>query len=156
MSPAFDPSAIRALAERFVRVPSVSPDVFVETEFARALLAEIPAPLEHGEWRVPDGRPVVWVRARGRGAPRGPRRAVLLLAHYDTVGVGEFAALGLPAAERVAFDPAALRNLYLSYTSGSLPPGSHELLEDLAEEKRRPGSWMFGRGAADMKSALAV
>ncbi len=156
MSLALDPAAIRALAERFIRIPSVSPDVFAETEFARALLAEIPVPLERGEWRVADGRPVVWARVRGSVAPPGPRRAVLLLAHYDTVGVGEFATLGLPAGERAGFDPPALRNLFLSYTSESLPPGSHELLEDLAEEKRRPGTWMFGRGAADMKSALAV
>ncbi len=147
---------VRALTERLVAIPSASPDVLAETEFAAALRESLPAGLERGEWYAPDGRPIVWARVRGRGA-RGPaRRAVLLLSHYDTVGVEEFASLGGRQGAAIAYDPSALRDLYVRYSGEALPPGSHALLEDLAEEKAHPGTWMFGRGGFDMKSGIAA
>jgi len=151
-----DPERVRALTERLVRVPSASPDVVAETACAAALRALLPAGLESGEWYAPDGRPVVWARLRGRGAERGRRRLALLLSHYDTVGVEEFASLGGRLGDRIAFDPDALRGLFLQYAPETLPAGSHTLLEDLAEERARPGTWMFGRGALDTKSGIAA
>ncbi len=152
------PSAerVRALTERLVSFPSVSPDVVAETTCAAALRALLPAGLEQGEWYAPDGRPVVWARLRGRGAGPGSRRMVLLLSHYDTVGVDEFATLGGRLGDRIAFDPGALRELFLNYATDALSAGSHALLEDLAEERAHPGSWMFGRGALDTKSGIAA
>jgi arginine utilization protein RocB len=152
------PSAerVRALTEQLVSIPSASPDVVAETACAVALRARLPAGLEQGEWYAPDGRPVVWARLRGRGAGPGSRRMALLLSHYDTVGVDEFAALGGRLGERIAFDPGALRELFLQYAPDTLPAGSHALLEDLAEEKAHPGTWMFGRGALDTKSGIAA
>ncbi len=152
------PSAERALAltERLVGFPSVSPDLVAETACAAELRALLPAGLEQGEWYAPDGRPVVWARLRGRGAGTGPRRMTLLLSHYDTVGVDEFAALGGRRGDRIAFDPAALRELFVKYAPETLPAGSHTLLADLAEEKAHPGTWMFGRGALDTKSGIAA
>jgi arginine utilization protein RocB len=146
----------RALTERLVSIPSVSPDVVAETACAAALRVLLPAGMEQGEWYAPDGRPVLWARLRGRGAGPGTRRMALLLSHYDTVGVGEFAALGGRLGDRIAFDPGALRELFLNYATDTLPAGSHALLEDLAEEKAHPGSWMFGRGALDTKSGIAA
>ena len=150
------PERVRALTEQLVGIPSVSPDVVGETACAAALRALLPAGLEQGEWYAPDGRPVVWARLRGRAAGPGARRAVLLLSHYDTVGVDEFAALGGRLGERIAFDPGALRETFLNYATDTLPTGSHTLLADLAEEKAHPGTWMFGRGALDTKSGIAA
>jgi arginine utilization protein RocB len=152
------PSAerVRALTERLVSIPSVSPDVVAETACAAALRSLLPAGLEQGEWYAPDGRPVVWARLRGPGAGPGARRMALLLSHYDTVGVDEFATLGGRLGDRIAFDPGALRELFLKYAPDKLPAGSHALLEDIAEEKARPGTWMFGRGALDTKSGIAA
>jgi arginine utilization protein RocB len=150
------PEEVRALAERLVAIPSASPEVVAETEFAAALRESLPAALERGEWYAPDGRPVLWARLRGRGARAGRRRAALLLSHYDTVGVEEFAAIGGRRGDRIAYDPAALRELFLRYSGDTLPPGSNLLLQDLAEEKAQPGTWMFGRGTFDMKSGIAA
>jgi arginine utilization protein RocB len=72
------------------------------------------------------------------------------------VGVDVCAALGGRLGDRIAFDPGALRELFLRYAPETLPAGSHALLEDLAEEKARPGTWMFGRGALDTKSGIAA
>jgi arginine utilization protein RocB len=150
------PERVRGLAERLVRLPSPSPDPVAETAFAAALRPLLPAGLEQGEWPTADGRPVVWARLRGRGAGAGPRRVTLLLSHYDTVGAEEFAAVGGRLGEGIAYDPAALRELFLRYTTESLPAGSELLAQDLAEEKASPGTWMFGRGAFDMKSGIAA
>ncbi len=147
---------VRDLTTRLVAVPSVSPDTVAETEFAAALRELLPTGLEQGEWYAADGRPIVWARLRGKHTGKGPRRALVLLTHGDTVGVTEYAALGGRRGDKVAFDPDALRELFLPYTSIALPPGSHAVLEDIAEEKARPGTWMFGRGALDMKSAIAA
>ena len=147
---------VRDLTERLVAVPSVSPDLLAETAFAAVLREALPAGLEQGEWYAPDGRPIVWARLRGRGAGAGPRRTLVLLTHGDTVGVSEYATLGGRLGERIAFDPVALRELFVQYSSISLPPGAHAVLEDLAEEQAKPGTWMFGRGVLGTKSGIAV
>jgi arginine utilization protein RocB len=54
----------------------------------------------------------------------------------------------------VAFDPGRLRALLIERAGrGALPEA---VLRDVREEIRRPGTWMFGRGALDMKSGLAA
>lgn len=136
---------VRALTERLVSVPSVSPDVTAENAVADALMDALPSAAERGTWPVGDGRRVVWARLRGRGGP-----ALLMLGHLDTVGALDYAALG---SASLAFDPSALRARLLESRGGSHAP---QLASDLAEERRRPGTWMFGRGALDMKSGLAA
>lgn len=138
-----DPHGVRALAERLVAIPSVSPDPAGENRAADALLAALPPAVERGAWHTADGRRVVWGRLRG-----GSRRTVLLLGHHDTVGAGDDAASGAD----LAFDPAALRERLLH----APPPRDAALASDLSEERARPGTWLFGRGALDMKSGLAA
>lgn len=148
-SPILDPAAIQALTARLVAVPSVSPDVDAETRCARAIVAALPPGVEHGTWPTLDGRPVVWAFVPGATA-----KTVVLLGHYDVVGVSEFAALGL-GGEALAFDPARLRErlLALAHAPNALDP---DALADLKAEEREPGTWMFGRGAFDMKSGVAI
>src|SRR2546428_2080089 len=129
MIPALNPSAIRALTLRLVGCRSVSPDVIGETRCAREIQAALPDRAEHGQWRTPDGRPVVWAYSPGTTGA-----AVVLLGHYDTVGVGEFGALGDPLGEDVAFDPAALRERLIERLNAGAPLFGSEQVADLIAE----------------------
>ncbi len=149
MAAPFEPAALRALAERLVASPSVSPDPEGEMRCASLVREALPAGLEHGTWPTRDGRPVVWARRHGR-----TRRTVILLGHYDTVGAESYAALDDAAGERIAFDPAALRERMLA--PGTARLCDDEVARDLEAEREAPGTWMFGRGALDMKSGLAA
>jgi arginine utilization protein RocB len=145
---------VRSLAERLIALSSVSPDPAGEALCAEALAEALPGAMEHGLWPTADGRPVVWARLCGARPGGAGTPAVVVLGHYDTVGVGEFAALNDVTGDAVAFDPARLRALLIERAGhGSLP---ESVLCDVLEEVRRPGTWMFGRGALDMKAALAA
>ena len=140
---------VRALTERLVAIASVSPDVAGETRCAEALIEALPSGIEHGRWPTADGRPVVWALVRGRSP-----RTLLILGHYDTVGFDEYATFGAPNGSAIALDPAALREQLMS--EGAARVHGELLTRDVEEEWRRPGTWMFGRGALDMKSGLAA
>lgn len=143
--------AVRALAERLIAVRSVSPDPAAEGLCAETLAEALPAAVEHGMWPAADGRPIVWARLAGT---RAAAPALILLGHYDTVDVAEFAALNDATGEQVAFDPGRLRALLIERAGrGDLPEA---VMRDVREEIRRPGTWMFGRGALDMKSGVAA
>ena len=148
MTDPLDPARVRALTERLVAVPSVSPDPAGESACADAVRGALPAAVEPGSWVLPDGRRTVWALLRGRSP-----RTVLLLGHFDTVGVAEYAALGAPEGERIAFVPEALRGRLLE--RGRAHPNPR-VRADLEEEAREPGTWLFGRGALDMKAGLAA
>ena len=136
---------------RLVGCRSVSPDVAGESRCAREIEAALPPAVERGEWQTPDGRPVVWALAPGT-----TRRAVVLLGHYDTVGMSEFGALGDPLGEDVALHPAAVRDRLIERLNAGAPLFSSAQLADLRDEQREPGTWLFGRGSLDMKSGVAV
>jgi arginine utilization protein RocB len=142
-----DPADLRALAERLVAIPSVSPDVAGENACVRALAEALPAGAARGTWTTPDGREVLWAHVPGRTA-----RTVVMLGHVDTVGADEYSALG--GGPGLAFDPPALRARLLELDrEGRLPA---EVMSDLIEERRAPGRWLFGRGGLDMKAGLAA
>jgi arginine utilization protein RocB len=84
------------------------------------------------------GRQNTYAFLRGRSP-----RALVLLGHIDTVDTADYGPL-----EAWALDPAGLAER--QDTLATLAPG---LSEDLAAH---PGDWMFGRGAADMKSGVAA
>src|SRR6185369_7813928 len=104
MTIALDSARVRALTERLVALPSVSPDPAAERACAAAIRAALPAALEIGEWPTLDGRPVVWGLMRGASP-----RTVVMLTHYDTVGVEEYEALGESRGGSLAFRPGELR-----------------------------------------------
>jgi len=151
MTSPLDAAAIRALTVKLVGVRSVSPDVAGETRCAREIELALPAGVERGRWRTPDGRPAVWAFA-----PGATPRTVVLLAHHDTVGTGEFAALGDPAGEAVALYPRSLRARLLARFAADPDAFTPEQAADLGAERDTPGTWLFGRGALDMKSGVAT
>jgi arginine utilization protein RocB len=85
----------------------------------------------------PAGRSVCWALARGEGDD-----AVVLIHHYDVVGVEDFKNL-----KDFAFLPDGLE-AELAKIADDLPP---EAREDLLS-----GQYLFGRGTADMKGGGAI
>ncbi|QQK77537.1 M20/M25/M40 family metallo-hydrolase [Salicibibacter cibarius] len=65
---------------------------------------------------------------------------IIYHAHYDTVGIEDYGSLSAQA-----FDPKALLAYFSEETNNT------EIREDAAS-----GEWLFGRGATDMKSGIAV
>src|SRR5258706_6973807 len=153
MTPSFDPSRVRALAEGLIAVRSVSRDPVGETRCGQVLRDALPAGLEQGVWRLRDRREVVWARLRAGGA--GGRRARLVLGHHDTVGVGEYERLGAPEGEAIAFQPHRLHEM-LEQRGGVAGGISPESLPLLRADLRAGDDWVFGRGALDMKGGLAA
>jgi len=151
MADPLDPARVHAIAQALIAIPSVSPDPIGERACAERLATELPAGAMSGRWLTADGRPVVWSLVHGRSP-----RTVMLLGHYDTVGVAEYAAFGAPEAEALAFRPEALRRVLLEARGGPTSEAALRAEADLEDERRTPGTWMFGRGALDMKSGLAA
>lgn len=144
-----EPATVRALTESLVRRDSISPGPAGENACADLLARALPDSLETGRVWTEDQRAVLWSYL-----PGSSDAVTLLLGHHDTVGVEEFGVLGAPSGARIAFDPTALRDMLLSHAArhGAADP----VLADLEEERAQPGTWMFGRGALDMKSGLAA
>lgn len=82
------------------------------------------------------GRPVIWALKKGRTG-----RTVVLTGHYDAVETTCYGAL-----EPLALEPEKLRRAMLE-TGG----WGDEIMRDLNDP-----NWVFGRGAADMKSGVAI
>lgn len=70
------------------------------------------------------------------------RRTVMLLSHFDVVGVDEYGALA-----QAAFDPEAYTR---RLRAGELR------LPDAAREDLQSGNYLFGRGVCDMKWGIAA
>jgi arginine utilization protein RocB len=133
------------LLTRLVGVPSVTGSS-AEARFPReleALLAEMPYFASHRDAIVRhptgEGREVLTALYR----PDGPRRpqTVILLAHYDVVGVEDYGPLA-----PLAFEPERL-------TAALRADPDH--LDDAARRDLDTGRFLFGRGVMDMKGGLA-
>ncbi len=132
------------LTQRLVRVPSCSRTV-QEREFAQylhALLSELGGGmLEVGLYPVPNDpwhRAVPWALLSGQSP-----RTVVLMSHYDTVDTADYGAL-----RECATEPEVLREQMSAHASWYDPLTQQHL--------EHPEEWLFGRGAADMKSGIAA
>ncbi len=83
-----------------------------------------------------------FVSAFLRGERKSPR-TVILLSHFDVVGVEEFG-----MQKELAFDPLAYTRFLKEHPERSLP---REAAEDLES-----GDYLFGRGVMDMKFGIAA
>lgn len=141
--------AVRTLTEDLVRRPSInqSPGEYTIGEYVadwlRAAGGEV-----HTQEIAPDPYPRLNVYGLARG--RSPQ-TVVMLAHFDTVGIDDFGIL-----RTAAFDPGRLKELMQRRLSepDQLDPALRRDL--LAEQELGQEVWLMGRGASDMKSGLAA
>ena len=148
-----------ALAQRLVATPSVV-DTAGEAEVAdllaaylREQAAELPG-VEVRQVDVPKATPCSAVLAYAP-APTETRRALVLLGHFDTVGVEPYGAL----AEH-AFDNAALKAAYAAppprRASIMAGKGKADAQADALAAAAASPDWAFGRGWLDMKGGVAA
>lgn len=150
-SPASQPSAsawydaVRGHTVALTNIRSVSPNVS-ENNVSKAIIDLLDADgladayTAHGLDPIP-GDP--WSRANAFAFVRGrSARTMTLLGHFDTVDTADYGAL-----EPWALDPDALRERLDPLAA--MTPGIRE------DEDAAPGDWLYGRGAADMKSGVA-
>ncbi|MCC6617185.1 MAG: M20/M25/M40 family metallo-hydrolase [Anaerolineae bacterium] len=160
---AFEPerwyTTVKAMTERLMAVSTISPDVEGENACAHliaGLLAEGGADgLAPELWPVEDGRHNVACLLRSLTPTR---RTIVLMAHYDTVGIDEFRTFDPEQGGAIARDPERLRAALERGLAQGLPA---EVKRDLEQSWQRHGGarepvWMFGRGSVDMKSGLAI
>ena len=140
------PEQVEILTEKMVNVLSIN-STAGETEIAdkvHRILASFPYYKRHPEllWcqPLPDdplGRKNVFAVIKGKP---GAKKTVVLHCHTDTVGIEDFG-----ENKHLATDPEKLRDYF-----------AHWELDERVRQDARSGDWMFGRGALDMKSGVAV
>ena len=113
-----------------------------KARFIYELISSFPYFQEHPDqvWlqEVPNdpiGRKNVFALVKGKSS-----KTVLFHAHYDTVGTDDYGAL-----QDMAHDPDFLQKFFMDYEG-----------EEKVKEDALSGNWLFGRGALDMQSGIAV
>lgn len=151
-------NSIHRLTEQLVAISTISPDVQGESECADlilTLLTEGDVSLEPHLWPTDDGQRhnVACLLHGCHPANRG--QTIILLGHYDTVGIEEFRTIDPNAYDVVAFSSAQIRTRLKR--KAQLPPAvQHDLQEQWCPQSQPEPVWMFGRGTLDMKSGLAA
>ncbi|HET7627219.1 MAG TPA: M20/M25/M40 family metallo-hydrolase [Bacillales bacterium] len=139
------PQQVEHLTRALVQMPSVN-GTKGETEKAKQIkqwISEFPYFQRHPDdvWEQPvsgdEQKRNIFALVKGRDETKA---TIICHGHLDTVGVNDFGRL-----ERHAFDPDELQWSFQNDDE------NEEVREDA-----RSGDWMFGRGALDMQSGVAV
>lgn len=133
-------ATIRELTMELVRVRGVSPSVD-EIVVARRIRELFMADGMEGAYDLCELVPIPgdpWGRQNTMAVVRGVSdTAIVLTGHFDTVGIEDYGALA-----HLATDPNALAHHLPDLLDGAELPDA--------------ANWLFGRGAADMKSGIAI
>lgn len=147
--------SVREITRELIAIPSVSPGAEGENRCAEKiaeLLSGGRETLQPLFWDTGDGRKTVACLLKSRH-PQNSGKTVVLMSHFDTVGVDDFARFGSPS---IAFDVDALANELQVYFEMKLRLGELDTSEQSALQALQSGEWMFGRGSVDMKSGAAI
>ncbi|MDX2140063.1 MAG: arginine deiminase family protein [Chloroflexota bacterium] len=153
---------VRAMTERLMVLSTISPNVDDENRCADLIVELLTEPdgdgwtpaLQPLRWHTPDGRQNIACLLRGAG---GAGKTLILMAHYDVVGVDEFKALDPTGTGAIAFTPERLREVLLTTVSAAANPDAYrDLHETWRHDAVEEPAWLFGRGSVDMKSGLAI
>jgi arginine utilization protein RocB len=141
---------IHEITKLLVLIPSVSPNTEAENRCAekiRELLAtEFLDPIF---WETGDGRKNIACLLKSRN-PSNAGKTIILMSHFDTVGVEDFARFG---DSNIAFQPDELAKVMQATLEQK---ESLDASEQSALTALQSGEWMFGRGSVDMKSGVAI
>ncbi|MEW6082977.1 MAG: M20/M25/M40 family metallo-hydrolase [Chloroflexota bacterium] len=146
---------VRQLTKALVAIPSVSPDVEAENRCAEKiaeLLAGERDSLQPMYWETGDGRKNVACLLKSHH-PQNTGKTIVLMSHFDTVGVEDFARLG---NSDLAFQPDELASAMKNMLEQKRQSGELDHSEESAFQALESGEWMFGRGSVDMKTGVAV
>lgn len=147
--------SVREITETLLAIPSISPDVEGENRCAEKiaeLLARKLDSLQPIFWNTSDGRKNVACLLKSRH-PQNTGKTVVLMSHFDTVGVDDFARFG---SSGIAFESDLLAKEMKTSLDAKSRIGELETSEQSAFQALQSGEWMFGRGSVDMKSGVAV
>ncbi|NJN80026.1 MAG: M20/M25/M40 family metallo-hydrolase [Anaerolineales bacterium] len=144
------------LTKTLMGVRSISPNVEDENQCVDAIRDFVLAKYENGKspevfsdfWVAEDGRKNFACLLKSRKAKSG--KTIILMAHFDTVGVDDFARYG---NVNIAFQPDVLAEEMKKYFESK---DSLDDSETSAWQALQTGDWLFGRGSVDMKSGVAI
>lgn len=156
-------AAVQTMTERLVAIASVSPDRKGENLCADEIASLLgPESSEDAStltsWPVPGGRKSVACFLEGRH-PENRGDTVILMGHFDTVGMQEFRTRFDDPGVALRPDELLRRLLSSPSRSGETEAAARRDLRErwLPEDGGPPRrAWMLGRGALDMKSGLAA
>lgn len=141
---------VSAITKTLVSIPSVSPNADAENRCAEKICALLATDsLKPMFWRIDGGRKNIACLLKSRN-PNNTGKTIILLSHFDTVGVEDFARFG---DSNLAFQPDELANVMQSTLEQK---DSRTASEGSALIALQSGEWMFGRGSVDMKSGVAI
>jgi arginine utilization protein RocB len=143
---------VREITKTLLGVPSVSPSVEGENRCAEKIAEMLARELDSLQpifWDTSDGRKNVACLLKSRN-PNNTGKTIILMSHFDTVGVDDFARFG---DSNIAFQP----DEFIQVLRATLEQkDSLTVSEQSALTALQSGEWMFGRGSVDMKSGVAV
>jgi arginine utilization protein RocB/arginine deiminase len=157
-------STVKTVTEQLMSIPTISPDVAGENRCAEEICRLLTQPDSQGQ--SPDLQPELWATGDGRYSvacllrgkhPSNQGDTIILMGHFDIVGVNEYAGLLPEVGADIAYQPDRLREVL----QRSLKPGTNaDVMADLMQQWTQDGethwTWMFGRGSVDMKSGVAI
>ncbi len=146
---------VRQLTKALVAIPSISPNEEGENRCAEKiheLLAVDSDSLQSVFWNTEDGRKNVVCLLKSKH-PNNTGNTIILMSHFDTVGVEDFARLG---DSNLAFQPDELASAMKNMLEQKQQAGELDHSEESAFHALESGEWMFGRGSVDMKSGVSV
>lgn len=152
---------VHAITKTLVAIPSVSPDVNAENRCAEKIRELLSQPFRGATeandlnptfWNTNDGRKSVACLLKSRN-PNNVGKTIILMGHFDTVGVEDFARFG---DSSIAFQPDQLAKVIKTNLDQKFRAGSLDGTEESAYQAVQSGEWMFGRGSVDMKSGVAI
>lgn len=146
---------VRAITESLMAINTVSPAVAQENECAQLIGQWLTqdTDLQPFYWPTHDGRFNVACLLKGTH-PANTGRTIVLMGHYDTVGIKEFSGLGHD--EAIALEPGRLREAVRQRLAHNRTIDEEEVWDDLNELTEGEPTWLFGRGSCDMKSGVAI
>ena len=152
---------IREITKTLIAIPSISPDVDAENRCAEKILELLSQPFQ-GTNETPEFNPVFWNTNDGRKSvacllkslnPESTGKTIILMGHFDTVGVEDFGRFG---DSNIAFQPDKLAKAIKANLDQKFQAGLLDTSQESAYQALQSGEWMFGRGSVDMKSGVAI
>jgi arginine utilization protein RocB len=146
---------VYSLTKTLMGIPSISPNVEDENKCADVIQDLTLAKYEDGT--TPEVISEFWFAKDGRKnfacllkSQKSVDKTIILMAHFDTVGIDDFARYG---NLNLAFQPEALAEEMKKYFQSK---DVLDIAENSAWQALQSGDWLFGRGSVDMKSGVAM